>query len=340
MKPSFYSIQREETTVKTKTKTISIGRFLTDWGAVVAIIIAFIAFSITAKSIFCSIDNVITILRSMAITTVIAMGATFAFSAGVFDLSYGSVATLAAALSVTFMAWYGIPMIPAILLTLAVCVVIGCVNSFFVIKTHIPAFLATLAMQFILDGIELTYSGGSVINPKVAPEGKTIMMEVPAIFGKLGKAPYIIIIMLVCIVLVELFQRQTKHGRFLYMVGSNPEATRLSGVKVNGYRILAFVLTAVFAGIGGILIVARAGTVAANAGTSFLMPSIAAVNIGAAFAGRGKPNAVGTFVGAALIAVVENGLYALAFPYYAINIVKGAILLLALVMSNYANKQD
>ena len=69
------------------------------------------------------------------------------------------------------------------------------------------------------------------------------------------------------------------------------------------------------------------------------MPAIAAVNIGAALAGRGKPNAIGTFVGAALIGVVENGLYALSFPYYAINIVKGAILLIALIMSNYANKE-
>jgi Ribose/xylose/arabinose/galactoside ABC-type transport systems, permease components len=326
--------------MQSKAKSFSVGRFLTEWGALVAIVVAFIIFSITAKSVFFSWANMITILRSISITTVIALGATFGFAAGVFDLSFGSVATIAAAFSVTFMAWYNIPMALAILLTLLVCAAIGGINAFFVIKTHIPAFLATLAMQFILDGIELTYSGGSVINPKVAPAGKSIMMAIPDLFTSLGKAPLIIAIMLVCIIIVELFQGQTKHGRFLYMVGSNAEATRLSGIKVNVYRTVAFILTAVFSAIGGILIASRAGTVAAGAGNSFLMPAIAAVNIGAAMGGRNKPNAIGTFVGAALIGVVENGLYALSFPYYAINIVKGLILLCALIMSNYANKEN
>lgn len=326
--------------MKSKTKNMSIGKFLTDWGAVVAIIVAFVIFSVTAKNVFFSLNNMITILRSIAITTVIAMGATFAFSAGVFDLSIGSIATLAAAFSVTFMAWYGIPMPLAILLTLAFCLLIGCINAFFVIKTHVPAFLATLAMQFVLDGVELTYSGGSLVNPKVAPAGKEVVMQIPALFSQFGKAPLIIIIMIVCIIVVEIFQSQTRHGRFIYMAGANPEAARLSGIKVNFYRTLAFMMTGLFAGIGGILMVSRAGTVAAGAGGSFLMPAIAAVNIGSALGGRGKPNAIGTFVGAALIGIVENGLYALAFPYYAIDVVKGAILLVALVMSNYANKEN
>lgn len=326
--------------MQNKTKSFSVGRFLTEWGALVAIAVAFIIFSLTAKSVFFSWANMITILRAISITTVIALGATFGFSAGVFDLSFGSIATLAAAFSITFMAWYNIPLPFAILLTLLVCAAIGCINAFFVIKAHIPAFLATLAMMFILDGVELTYSGGSVINPKVAPEGKTIMMAIPDLFNRLGKAPLIIVIMLVCIILVELFQGQTKHGRFLYMVGSNAEAARLSGIKVNFYRMLAFIMTAIFSGIGGILIASRAGTVAAGVGTSFLMPAIAAVSIGEAMGGRNKPNAIGTFVGAALIGVVENGLYALSFPYYAINVVKGLILLLALIMSNYANKEN
>ncbi|SDO12861.1 monosaccharide ABC transporter membrane protein, CUT2 family [Acetanaerobacterium elongatum] len=326
--------------MQNKTKSFSVGRFLTEWGALVAIFLSFIIFSFTAKSVFFSWANMITILRAISITTIIALGATFGFAAGVFDLSFGSIATIAAAFSITFMAWDNIPMPFAILLTLLACAAIGGINAFLVIKTHIPAFLATLGMMFILDGIELTYSGGSVINPKVAPAGKTIMMAIPDLFNRLGKAPLIIIIMLICIILVELFQHQTKHGRFLYMVGSNAEAARLSGVKVNFYRTLAFIMTAVFSGIGGILIASRAGTVAAGVGGSFLMPAIAAVNIGAAMGGRNKPNAVGTFVGAALIGVVENGLYALSFPYYAINIVKGLILLVALIMSNYANKEN
>lgn len=211
---------------------------------------------------------------------------------------------------------------------------VGVINAVVVVKFHVTAFLATLAMQFVLDGVILTYSGGALINPKVAgANGQEVVREVPEAFWNMGKSPYIIIIMFVCVIVVELFLSYTKHGRMLYMVGSNPGAARLSGIKTGAYIALAFVLTGLFSALSGMLIAARAGTVQSTAGSSFLMPAIAAANIGFSFGGRGKANAIGTFVGAALIGVVENGLYAMAFPYYSINIIKGLILLLALIMS-------
>lgn len=326
---------------KSLDQKMTAAKFMSDWGAVAAIGVAFIIFSFAAPKAFFNASNMVTILRSISITTVIAMGATFCFAAGIFDLSFAALATIGAQFSVTFMAWYGIPMIPALLLTIVACMVVGVINSFVVIKFRVPAFLATLAMSFVLDGFALTYSGGSVINPAVAgAKGQAIVMQIPAIFRSLGRAPGIIIIMFACIVLADIFQSQTKHGRFLYVVGSNAEAGRLSGIRTNRYRTLAFLLAAIFSAIGGILIASRAGTVQAAAGTTFLMPSIAAVNIGVALAGKKKANAWGTFVGAALIGVIENGLYALAFPYYSINIVKGIILLAALVMSNYSTKEN
>lgn len=322
-------------------QSMSIGRFLTEWGVLTFIVIAVIAFSLFAPTTFCTVDNMVTILRSISITTIIAMGATFGFSANIFDLSFASVATLGAALSVTLMVWYGIPMLPAILLTIMACMLIGVINAVVVIRLHVPAFLATLAMSFILDGFELTYSGGSLISSTMpGAKGQQIVAQIPKLFWDMGKAPLIIIIMFVCIILVEIFQGQTKHGRFLYMVGTNPEAVRLSGIRVNRYKALAFIITGVFSAIAGMMIASRAGTVQSGAGSSFLMPAIAAVSIGQSFAGKGKPNAVGTFIGAALIGVVENGLYALSFPYYSIDMVKGLILLLALVMSNYTSKES
>jgi len=315
-------------------------KFMTDWGVVAAIVVAFAIFSVAAPSVFFNTSNVINILRSISITTIIALGATFCFSAGIFDLSFATTATIGAMFSVTFMAWYGIPMIPALLLTVLSCMVIGVINSFVVIKLRVPAFLATLAMSFVLDGFAVTYSGASVINPTVTgARGQEIVMQIPEAFRSLGRAPAIIIIMFVCIILADLFQSHTKHGRFLYVVGSNAEAGRLSGIRINRYRTLAFLLATVFSAIGGILIASRAGTVQAGVGTTFLMPSIAALNIGVALAGKKKANAWGTFVGAALVGVIENGLYAVAFPYYAIAMVRGAILLAALIMSYYSNKE-
>lgn len=310
------------------------GGFLAKWGIVLAVLVAFLAFSILAPKVFLSVSNVLTILQSISITTVIAMGATIGFAAGVFDLSFGSLATLGAAMSCTLIAWYGLPMPLAIICAILICMIVSLINTIVVVKFHVTAFLATLAMQFILDGVIQTYSGGSVINPRVeSASGHAIVRKVPDAFWALGKQPWIIIIMFICVIVVEFFLNYTKHGRILYMVGASPKAAEYSGVKVGFYIGMAFFLTAVFSAIGGTMIVARAGTLQSSAGTAFLMPSIAAANIGYSFGGRGKASALGTFVGAALIGVVENGLYALAFPYYSINIVKGIILLIALVMS-------
>lgn len=327
--------------METNKQSMSVGRFLTDWGVLACIVLFMIVFSISAPAEFCTLSNMVTILQSISITTVIAMGATFTFAVDIFDLSFASIATIGAALSVTFVVWDGIPLPFALLLTVLACMFIGVINSFVVTKLHIPSFLATLAMSFILDGLELTYSGGSLISSTMpGAAGQQIVMQMPDFFQNFGRQPLIIIIMVVSVILVQILLGMTKHGRFMYMVGANKEAARLSGVKVNLYKALAFILTGVFSAIGGIMIASRAGTVQAGAGSSFLMPAIAAVAIGQTFAGIGKSNAVGTFVGAALIGVVENGLYALSFPYYSIDIVKGLILLLALFMSNYTSKQS
>lgn len=318
-----------------KTNRRKLSHVLSAWGAVISMIVAFVIFSILQPSFFFTLNNVENILRAASITVVIAMGTTFAFSCNVFDLSVGALATLGAAFSLTFMVWYGIPLPLAILLTVVCCMAFGAINAILVLKFKIPAILTTLAMQFIMSGLALTYSGGSVINPnRPGANGQEIVMEVPELFWKLGKAPWIYIIMLASVAVVAIFQNYTKHGRYLYMVGANPEAAKLAGINVTAYRTLAFVVTGVFAALGGVLIVARAGTVAANAGGSYLMPAMAAVNIGIAVAGVGKPNAIGTLIGALLIQVVENGLFMLSVPYYSIDIAKGLILILALLLSN------
>ena len=139
-------------------------RLLAEGGVVIAIVIAFVFFSIMAPRAFLSFDNVINILKSISITTVIAMGATIGFAAGIFDLSFASLATLGAALSCTFIAWYNMPMPIAMIATILVCMLVELVNSVLVVKFQVTAFLATLAMSFVVDGLVLTYSGGSLIN--------------------------------------------------------------------------------------------------------------------------------------------------------------------------------
>ena len=234
-----------------KTNRRKLSHFLSAWGAVISMIVAFVIFSILQPSFFFTLNNVENILRAASITVVIAMGTTFAFSCNVFDLSVGALATLGAAFSLTFMVWYGIPLPLAILLTVVCCMAFGAINAILVLKFKIPAILTTLAMQFIMSGLALTYSGGSVINPnRPGANGQEIVMEVPELFWKLGKAPWIYIIMLASVAVVAIFQNYTKHGRYLYMVGANPEAAKLAGINVTAYRTLAFVVTGVFAALG------------------------------------------------------------------------------------------
>ncbi len=321
-------------------RSMSLGKFLSDWGAVCGIVILFVAFSILEPKKFLTAQNMLTILRTCAIPVVIAMGSTFAFSAGVFDLSIGSQATMGAVFALSFRVWYGMPMVLAVLLAILACVLIGALNSLLVLRFKINAMLTTLSMQFMVNGLCVLYTGGGVVTPtRPGQNGQAIVATVPNWFWSIGKTSLIIVVMVICILVVAFFQNYTKHGRYLYMVGSNAEASRLSGISVVKYRALAFILTSFFAGLGGVLIVSRVGTVSASAGGSYLMPAIAAVNIGTSVAGVNKPNAIGTIVGALLMAIMENGLFMMAVSYDAIDIAKGAILLACLLFANMANSR-
>ena len=191
---------------------ITAKKLVSKGGVVIAVIIVFIIFAIGAPSVFLTPSNIVTILKSISITTVIAMGATIGFATGVFDLSFATLATLGAALSVTFIGWYNMPMPVAMIAATLICMLVGVINAVVVVKFHVTAFLATLAMQFVLDGVILTYSGGALINPKVSgANGQEVVREVPEAFWNMGKSPYIIIIMFVCVIVVELFLSYTKH---------------------------------------------------------------------------------------------------------------------------------
>ena len=132
---------------------ITAKKLVSKGGVVIAVIIAFIVFAIGAPSVFLTPSNIVTILKSISITTVIAMGATIGFATGVFDLSFATLATLGAALSVTFIGWYNMSMPVAMIAATLICMLVGVINAIVVVKFHVTAFLATLAMQFVLDGV-------------------------------------------------------------------------------------------------------------------------------------------------------------------------------------------
>lgn len=313
--------------------------FLNNWGTVLAIILLIVFFAFAVPQFFTS-SNLINIMRSISIVTIIAIGLTVSLTVNGFDLSVGSTATLANSLIVSFFVWFSLPTGVSIALALLLVLGVAAFNAFLIVKVKIPDLFATLATMFIVEGVAMTYTGGGSISvgmPRL--DGTPTTGQIPEFFSKISQTPYIIILMLTVVAIVYFFLKHTKHGRYLYVVGGNPEAARLSGIPVNRYRTLAYVISALLAGLGGIVLASQIGSAQINAGAGYLMPAVAAAFIGSSFAGQGKPNAIGTLVGATLVGVLENGLVMMSVPYYSLNIIKGAVLALALASTYYYSKK-
>lgn len=307
--------------------------FLYKWGMLLTVV-ALIALFGSASSNFLEMSNIINILRSIAIVTVIAIGVSLSLSVGGFDLSVGSTASLANALVISMFVWHGFGTVEAIAITLALCLLVGLFNAFLIVILKIPDMLATLASLFVIQGAAMTYSfGGSITENMLMPSGDTATGTVPPVFNLLGQVPVIVIVMLVVTVAVQLFMSLTKHGRRMYAIGGNPLAARLAGIRTARYRVIAYLLSSVLAGAGGILLASRIGSSQVNAGGGYLMDAVAAAYIGFSLAGSGKPNALGTLLGAVILGVLQNGLVMMSVPYYAMDIIKGLVLAVALALT-------
>ncbi|WP_226373278.1 ABC transporter permease [Pectobacterium quasiaquaticum] len=297
-------------------------------------VVALIALFGLASENFLDPYNIINILRSIAIVTVIAIGVSISLSVGGFDLSVGSTASLANALVISLFVWHGFGTTGAIVLTLLLCTQVGLFNAFLIVVLKIPDMLATLASLFVIQGVAMTYSyGGSITQNMVLPSGEIAEGVIPEFFATLGQVPVIVVIMLAVTVLVQLYLSLTKHGRRMYAIGGNPEAARLAGIRTARYRVQAYVFSSLLAALGGILLASRIGSSQVNAGGGYLMDAVAAAYIGFSLAGSGKPNALGTLLGAVILGVLQNGLVMLSVPYYAMDIIKGLVLALALAMT-------
>ena len=290
-------------------------KFISKWGTIMTIILLFLIFtfgnwdSAQGKSLWLTTDNMITIVRSISITAIIAIGLTFTLAVNGMDLSIGATANFACTFIMTMFIWYDFNMGVSIILTLLVGLTVAAVNSLLIVKFKIPDMVATLAVMFMYQGVALTYSnGGAITERMVRPDGTQAIGLVPKMFRSLGKEPWLIVLLIVVVLFAHFVLNYTKHGRYMYAVGGNEEAARLSGIPVKKYKIIAYVLSALFAAIGGICLAGRVGTAQVSAGDAYLMPSVAAAYIGFSVAGAGKPNAIGTLVGAILVGMLENGL--------------------------------
>lgn len=193
--------------------------FLYKWGMLLTVVLLVAVFGLASDN-FLDPFNIINILRSIAIVTVIAIGVSISLTIGGFDLSVGSTASLANALVISLFVWHGLGTTEAILITLALCTLVGLFNAFLIVVLRIPDMLATLASLFVIQGVAMTYSyGGSITENMVLPSGEMAEGTIPAAFGALGQVPTIVIIMLVVTLIAQLALSFTTHGRRMYAIG-------------------------------------------------------------------------------------------------------------------------
>jgi simple sugar transport system permease protein len=310
----------------------------------IALLLGLVVFFTLSTDGFASPQAAVFIFQSVAITGVLALGVTATLVVGGFDLSIGSVATTAMMAAAYAMVVLEQNALVAVLICLAIGVLVGLINGFLIVYMRVPDLLATLGMMFLLVGLQrIPTEGRSIATGMTMPDGSVANGTFSPAFLALGRhrfdffipnlIPVSVVVLLILSVLIWFFLEYTRFGRMMYAVGSNPKAAELAGAPVKAYRIWAYVISGVFASIGGILLAARLGRGDIASGNNLLLDSVAAALIGFAVLGAAKPNAFGTAIGALFVGVLLQGLTMMNAPYYTQDFVKGVVLVVALVFT-------
>lgn len=309
-----------------------------------ALLAGLIAFFAASTDGFVSPQSAVFIFQSVAITGILALGVTATLVVGGFDLSIGSVATSAMMAAAYVMVVLGQNALVAVAVCLLIGVIVGLINGFLIVYMRVPDLLATLGMMFLLVGLQrIPTEGRSIATGMTMPDGSVAEGTFSTAFLALGRhrfdfflpnlLPVSVVILIVLALLIWFFLEYTRFGRMMYAVGSNERAAELAGAPVKAYKIWAYVISGIFASIGGILLAARLGRGDIASGNNLLLDSVAAALIGFAVLGAAKPNAFGTAVGALFVGVLLQGLTMMNAPYYTQDFVKGGVLVVALVFT-------
>ncbi|SNT12237.1 simple sugar transport system permease protein [Micrococcales bacterium KH10] len=312
--------------------------------AAVLVILAIIVFFSFANDNFLTFKNFTDILRSVSISAFLALGVTFSLVVDGFDVSIGSVASIATIGAAASMIVFRQELAVAIIVPLLLGVTVGLVNAFLIVKLGLPDLLATLAMLFVVNGIQLTYTNGYSIYQGSSFNGEATTGVMLPSFLKIGQGsilgiPVAAILLLVVVAIAHVFLTRTTVGRNMYMVGGNAEAARHFGLPVGRLRTLAYAISGLLAAVGGIVLTSRIGAGQVSAGAPMLMDAVAAAYVGYAIFGQKRPSVVGTLLGALLIGILLNGLTMMNVPYYAQDIVKGGVFIIALAFA-FLRKSD
>jgi ribose transport system permease protein len=301
--------------------------------AFASLIVIFVFFSIASSSFF-TYSNITSILFSTVVIGTLALGTTFVIITGGIDLSLGTGMALCAVMSGVFIVNWGIPVGIGVILAILFGGLIGLMNGFNVAVLRIPPFIATLAMMLVAEGLALVISHSAPIYFTSHPSFVTI--STGELIPNFKNA---VLVLIIVAIISAILLRNTILGRYTYSIGSNAEATKLSGINVNKWLIIVYTLAGLFIGLAGVMISARLGSAQPATGMGYELQAIAAVVIGGTSLTGGKGSIVGTLIGALIISVLNNGLQIMSIPQEWQNVILGLVILAA-VYADMARKRS
>lgn len=296
-----------------------------------ALIVVFVALSFAAPS-FLTADNLFNLGSQTSVNAVMAVGVTLVIITGGIDLSVGSVSALSGVLGVMIMAQAGFGPVVGILGGIAVGALAGLVNGLLVAVVGLPPFIATLGMLSVGRGLVLIATGAVAVFG--APDSFRLLGQ-----GVIGSFPIPVLIIIVVAVLGWFVLTRTRLGRYAYVMGSNVEAARLSGVPVRKHTTAVYVVSGALAGLGGMIAASRINSGQPNFGDGLELDVIAAVVIGGASLFGGRGTVLGSLIGAFLVAVIRNGAVQLNIGTFYQNVLIGVIIWVAVWWDRYQRRK-
>ncbi|AGV19899.1 MULTISPECIES: ribose ABC transporter permease [Vibrio] len=314
---------------ETGNKKLFTKEWLIEQKSLIALIFLIVVVSFLNPNFF-TVDNILNILRQTSVNAIIAVGMTLVILTAGIDLSVGSVLALCGAFAASMIA-LEVPVLVAVPTALVAGAALGAISGIIIAKGKVQAFIATLVTMTLLRGVTMVYTEGRPIST-----GFTDTADAFAWFGT-GYAlgiPVPVWLMVVVFAAAWYLLNHTRFGRYVYALGGNESATRLSGINVDRVKIGVYAICGMLAALAGIIVTSRLSSAQPTAGMGYELDAIAAVVLGGTSLMGGKGRIMGTLIGALIIGFLNNALNLLDVSSYYQMIAKAVVILLAVLVDN------
>jgi len=313
--------------IKTPKKKFSVLNLIIKYRTILILLLLVAVFTII-KPIFVHPTNLLNMLKSMSYVAIAAFGTTFVITLGGLDLSVGSTAAVVG-VSLALILGRGVPLLPALLLCFIIAMALGAVNSVVIVKGKIEPFLVTLATLNIYRGLALLLTSGRPV-----PIVSDFFVK---IFGNgfiFKKIPIPILIMAIFFVISLFLYKKTKYGFYIRAIGGNLEAARVAGINIGKVKSATYIINAVFAFFSGLILAALMSAGLPNIAVDLPLDAISAVILGGTAIVGGFGNIWGTLGGTLIMAILNSGMSLMGAQYPAQILVKGVVIIVALLIDN------